>query len=190
MHGRIRLLDQIRYGFSEERLFVRVDVFEGVFARLKDAEFRLTFRCEEELRVVVRMEDGKLSGYLVESKDFCLLGPDEMVMVACGRILEVSIARKLLRLKGSSHFRWWSRCGKAACPWICCPKRIGSKCSSAPTITPGRWSSRFLALLGNNWIGWLGRFSQPHSPRTTTHLLRWGGSLPAASSGVCRCGRR
>jgi alpha-amylase/alpha-mannosidase (GH57 family) len=104
MHGRIRLLDQIRYGFSEERFFVRVDVFEGVFARLKDAEFRLTFRCEEELRVVVRMEDGKLSGYLVESKDFCLLGPDEMVMVACGRILEVSIARKLLRLKGQQSF--------------------------------------------------------------------------------------
>jgi alpha-amylase/alpha-mannosidase (GH57 family) len=104
MHGRIRLLDQIRYGFSEERFFVRVDVFEGVFARLKDAEFRLTFRCEEELRVVVRMEDGKLSGYLVESKDFCLLGPDEMVVVACGRILEVSMARKLLRLKGKQSF--------------------------------------------------------------------------------------
>jgi alpha-amylase/alpha-mannosidase (GH57 family) len=104
MHGRIRLLDQIRYGFSDERFFVRVDVFEGVFARLKDAEFRLTFRCEEELRVVVRMEDGKLSGYLVESKDFCLLGPDEMVVVACGRILEVSIARKLLRLKGMQSF--------------------------------------------------------------------------------------
>jgi alpha-amylase/alpha-mannosidase (GH57 family) len=104
MHGRMRLLEQIRYGFSEERFFVRVDVFEGVFARLKDAEFRLTFRCEEELRVVVRMEDGKLSGYLVESKDFCLLGPDEMVMVACGRILEVSIVRKLLRLKGLKSF--------------------------------------------------------------------------------------
>ena len=104
MHGRIRLLDQLRYGFSEERFFVRVDVFEGVFARLKDAEFRLTFRCEEELRVVVRMEDGKVSGYLVESKDFCLLGPDEMVQVAVGRILEVSIARKLLRVKGRNSF--------------------------------------------------------------------------------------
>ena len=104
MHGRIRLLEQIRYGFNEERFFVRVDVFEGVFARLRDAEFRLTFRCEEELRVVVRIEEGKLSGYLVESKDFCLLGPDEMVMVACGRILEVSIARKLLRLRGLQSF--------------------------------------------------------------------------------------
>ncbi len=104
MHGRIRLVEQIRYGFNEERFFVRVDVFEGVFARLRDAEFRLTFRCEEELRVVVRIEGGKLSGYLVESKDFCLLGPDEMVMVACGRILEVSIARKLLKLRGLQSF--------------------------------------------------------------------------------------
>ena len=104
MHGRIQLLDQIRYGFSDERFFVRVDVFEGVFARLRDAEFRLTLRSEEELRVVVRMEEGKLSGYLVESKDFCLLGPDDMVIVGCDKILEVSIARKLLRLKGRRSF--------------------------------------------------------------------------------------
>ncbi len=104
MHGRISLLDQIRYGFSEDRFFARVDVFEGVFSRLRDAEFRLTFRSEEELRVVVRMEEGKMAGYLVESKDFCLLGPDEMVIVACDRILEVSIARKLFRLKGRKSF--------------------------------------------------------------------------------------
>jgi alpha-amylase/alpha-mannosidase (GH57 family) len=104
MHGRKRLLEHIRYGFNEDRFYVRVDPFEGVFAGLHDAECRLTFRCEEELRVVVRIEEGKLSGYLVESKDFCLLGPDEMVLVGCGRILEVSIARKLLRLKGLQSF--------------------------------------------------------------------------------------
>jgi alpha-amylase/alpha-mannosidase (GH57 family) len=104
MHGRVRMLEQIRYGFNEDRFFVRIDLFAGVLTRLRDAEFRLTFRCEEEMRVVVRIEDGKLSGYLVESKDFCLLGPDEMVMVGCDRILEVSIARKLLRLRGRQSF--------------------------------------------------------------------------------------
>jgi alpha-amylase/alpha-mannosidase (GH57 family) len=104
MHGRARLLRQIRYGFDPEHFYVRVDLFEGALARLRDAEFRLTLRAEEELRVVVRVEAGKLSGYLVEGKDFCLLGPDEMVAVACDRILEISVARKLLRLRGRSSF--------------------------------------------------------------------------------------
>ena len=94
------MLHQLRYGFGDDHFYVRVDVFEGVFASLHDAEFRITLRGEEELRVVVRVEKGKLSGYLAETKDFCLLGPDEMVKVACDRILEVSIARRLLRLGG------------------------------------------------------------------------------------------
>jgi hypothetical protein len=54
--------------------------------------------------VVARIENGKLSGYLVESRDFCLLGPDEMVVVACDRILEIAMAKKLLRLRGLPSF--------------------------------------------------------------------------------------
>jgi alpha-amylase/alpha-mannosidase (GH57 family) len=104
MHGRMRMLKEIRYGFSEERFFVRVDVLDGVFAKLEDAEFRLTLRGEEELRVVMRMEHGKLCGYLVESKDFSLLGPDDMVVLACDKILEVSVAKKLVPLKGRKSF--------------------------------------------------------------------------------------
>jgi alpha-amylase/alpha-mannosidase (GH57 family) len=104
MHGRTRVLQQIRYGFSEDQFFVRLDVFPGAFARLQDAEFRVTFRGDEELRVVIRVERGKLTGYIVEAKDFCLLGPDEMVKVACDRILEISVARRLLRLRGRNSF--------------------------------------------------------------------------------------
>jgi len=40
----------------------------------------------------------------VETKDTCLWGPQEMVIAACDRILEVSVARKLLRLGQRNSF--------------------------------------------------------------------------------------
>ena len=104
MHGRTRVLQQIRYGFDDGHLFVRLDFFQGALTRLRDSEFRVTIRGEEELRVVIRVELGKMAGYIVESKDFCLLGPDQMVNVGCDRILEISIERKLLRLRGRNSF--------------------------------------------------------------------------------------
>jgi hypothetical protein len=98
MHGRLMLLHEIRYGFDEKRFHLRVDIFSETLKELHDAEFRITFRAEQELRVVVRFEGGRVSGYLVESRDLCLLGPDEVVKVAFDRILEVSVAREMLLL--------------------------------------------------------------------------------------------
>jgi len=97
MHGRVRLLRQIHYGFSATKFYVRADVFDGVLRELADGEFRLTLRGDEELRVVIHLAGGKVKDYLVEARDFCPLGPDEMVSVACDQFLEVSIARSLLR---------------------------------------------------------------------------------------------
>jgi hypothetical protein len=104
MHGRVRYLHQILYGFDTEHFYVRTDVIEGMLKDLSDGEFRLTLRSEEELRVVIRLEKGKVSGCLVETKEYCLLAPKEMVSVACDRILEVSIARQLLRLGKRTAF--------------------------------------------------------------------------------------
>jgi len=39
-----------------------------------------------------------VTGYLVESRDLCLLGPDDVVKVGFDRILEVSVAREMLLL--------------------------------------------------------------------------------------------
>jgi len=104
MHGRVHLLRQVHYGFGPDYFYVRADVFEGVLPGLSDAEFRVTIRSEDELRVVVRLTAGKIAGYMVETRDYCLLGPDEMVSVACDRILEVSISRKLFRLGRRNAF--------------------------------------------------------------------------------------
>jgi len=98
MHGKLMLLHELRYGFDQNRFHLRVDVFAEALQELRDAEFRITFRAEQELRVVVRFENGRVTGYLVESRDLCLLGPDDVVRVAFDRILEVSVAREMFFL--------------------------------------------------------------------------------------------
>ena len=92
------ILHELRYGFDEKHFYLRVDVFSEALEELRDAEFRITLRAEQELRVVVRLEEGRVSGYLVESRDLCLLGPDEVVKVACDKILEVSVAKEMFQL--------------------------------------------------------------------------------------------
>ncbi len=104
MHGKLMLLHEIRYGFDEKRFHMRVDVFSDALADMRNAEFRITLRTEQELRVVVRLEGGLVSGYLVESSDLCLLGPDEVVEVAFGRILEVSVAKEMFLLGDRKSF--------------------------------------------------------------------------------------
>jgi hypothetical protein len=53
---------------------------------------------------VVRLEEGRVTGYLVESRDMCLLGPDDVVRVACDKILEVSIAKEMFQLGERKSF--------------------------------------------------------------------------------------
>ncbi len=100
MHGRSYFLHELRYGFDEQFFYLRVDTFPEVLPRLRDCEFRVTVRVGEELRMVARVEEGRLAGCLLESKDVCILGPDELVEAAFDKILEVAIARKLLALGG------------------------------------------------------------------------------------------
>jgi len=104
MHGRVHWLQQFRYGFSAERFFIRVDLAEGALAARQDAEFRITLRGDEELRIVLHVREGKVRNQHIETKDSCLWGPQEMVLAACDRILEISVARKLLRLGTRKSF--------------------------------------------------------------------------------------
>jgi hypothetical protein len=104
MHGRVDWLRQFRYGFSAERFYIRVDLAEGALAALQDAEFRITLRGDEELRLVLQVREGKLRDQHVQTKDSCLVGPQDMVIAACDRILEVSVARKLLRVGQRNSF--------------------------------------------------------------------------------------
>jgi hypothetical protein len=117
MHGRTRMLRQLRYGFNGEQFYLCVDVFDDLFAELCDAELRVTFRSQEqgraagqesngegEVRIHIYFLEGKLAGYRVEARDFCLIGPSDVVQVACGSVLELSIARRLLRFDAPHSF--------------------------------------------------------------------------------------
>ncbi len=104
MHGRVHWLQQFRYGFSGERFFIRVDFADGKSDTLKEAEFRITLRGDEELRIVLHMRGGKVHEQRIETKDSRLVGPQDVVFAACDRILEVSVARKMLRLGKRNSF--------------------------------------------------------------------------------------
>ena len=105
MHGRIFHLRELRYGFEQDRFSVRVDLFPEALAELEDPEFRVTIGTAEELSVVVNLERGRLKEFAVEKGRLCLLNPKDLAQAAFDRILEVSVNRSELSLKGQKSLR-------------------------------------------------------------------------------------
>ena len=105
MHGRIFHLRELRYGFEQDRLSVRVDLFPEALAELEDPEFRVTIGSAEELTVVVKLARGRMQEFAVERGRVCLLNPKTVAQAAFERILEVSVDRSELSLKGQKTLR-------------------------------------------------------------------------------------
>jgi len=105
MHGRIFYLHELRYGFAEDRFYVRVDPFVEALAELEDPEFRITIGAAEEVAIVVKLDRGHLQEFAVEQKNLCLLNPKDVAEAAFERILEVSIRRDQILLKGQAKLR-------------------------------------------------------------------------------------
>jgi alpha-amylase/alpha-mannosidase (GH57 family) len=105
MHGRVFYLRELRYGFEEERFSVRVDPFSDVLGEMEDPEFHITIGGREELTVIVQIERGRLQGFALEKERMCLLNPTSIASVAFDRILEVSIQRSEINLKGQKTLR-------------------------------------------------------------------------------------
>ncbi len=101
-NGRSQVLHELHYGFSERFFYLRVDAFPGSLSGVRDFEFRITLRGSEELRLLVGIEEGNFAGYLLDTEDLCILGPHELVEVAFDKIVEVAIARRLLKLDGQT----------------------------------------------------------------------------------------
>ncbi len=102
MHGRTYYLRELRYGFGDDVLYLRVDLFPEVFGLLDDPELRITVRGAEEVSVVARLARGRLLEFAVERERLCLLNPKEVAEVAFDRMLEVGLRREALNLKGSA----------------------------------------------------------------------------------------
>ena len=96
MHGRACYLHELRYGFSEDRLYLRVDCLAGALETMREFEFHLRVKAQEDLLVVARVKDAALADITVERDNVCLLNTAGLVAIAYGSILEVSLSRELL----------------------------------------------------------------------------------------------
>jgi alpha-amylase/alpha-mannosidase (GH57 family) len=98
MHGRLYVLEEFLYGFSDNRLFLRVDPVEEALENMKEFQLRLTVWDSNETRISLRIENRKLTGVVVERAGVCLLKPKEFVEAAFDSIVEVSLAKDLFDL--------------------------------------------------------------------------------------------
>ena len=100
MQGRASVLQDLRYGFDEGFFYLRVDPGPDAYSTMRDAEFQITLRSRETLRLVVAIEAGRCTGSLLDAEDFCILGQHEFLTTAFEEILEVAMGRRLFHLAG------------------------------------------------------------------------------------------
>jgi hypothetical protein len=98
MHGRLYVLAEFLYGFSKDRLFLRVDPFSEAVESMREFQLRVTIWAAKETRITLRVENRKLTGVIVERAGICLLEPKDFVVAAYDKIIEVSIAKALFDL--------------------------------------------------------------------------------------------
>jgi len=96
MHGRTRLLHELRYGFDHENLFLRVDWLPAALGDLRECEFHLRVKGTDELVLIAQVLGGKIAGHVIERGGVCLLNESRQVRVALGSILEACIPREIL----------------------------------------------------------------------------------------------
>jgi alpha-amylase/alpha-mannosidase (GH57 family) len=100
MHGRVFLIGDFMYGFDEEHLFIRLDLLPDIAKEFTEYEVRVTVWDARELRLTVKVREQKLAGITLEQGGLCFLHPEETVAAGVGRIIEVSLERRLFELKG------------------------------------------------------------------------------------------
>ena len=100
MHGRGCAVADLRYGFAESKLFLRVDPVPEVIAEIPDFQLRITLWDSRETRITVRVEKKRFARCILEQAGVCLLHPESLVTAAYGKIIEVGMARELFDLAG------------------------------------------------------------------------------------------
>ncbi|HXQ25563.1 MAG TPA: glycoside hydrolase family 57 protein [Candidatus Acidoferrales bacterium] len=100
MHGRQFVLGDLYYGFGPEYFCMRVDPIAEAVAQMPEFQLRLTVWDSRETQIILRVDDGKLAGCVVEQGGVCLLHPETVVSAAYGKIMEVRLARAMFDLRG------------------------------------------------------------------------------------------
>jgi alpha-amylase/alpha-mannosidase (GH57 family) len=100
MHGRSRVLGDVRYGFSATHFYLRVDPVEEAIAEIPDFQLRITVWDSRETRITIRVVKGKIENCVLEQGGACMLHVDAVLQAAYGKIIEVGMARELFDLRG------------------------------------------------------------------------------------------
>jgi hypothetical protein len=98
MHGRTRILGDLRYGFGENYFYLRVDPVTEAVEKFPEFQMRITLWDRRETRITLRVKNSKIAGQVVEQSGVCLLHPEVGVEASFGKIFEVSVAREMFDL--------------------------------------------------------------------------------------------
>ncbi len=100
MHGGQNVLGDLRYGFGSANFFIRLDPLADSLRDIAQFQVRLTVWDSRETRITLSVQEGKLGDCVVEQAGLCLLHPEGLVTAACGKILEIALARSLFDVRG------------------------------------------------------------------------------------------
>ncbi|MGD0303757.1 MAG: glycoside hydrolase family 57 protein [Candidatus Acidiferrales bacterium] len=100
MHGRSRVLGDVRYGFGADHFYLRVDAVPESIAEIPDFQLRIMMWDSRETRVTIRVVKGEVVRFGLEQGGACLLHVENVLKVAYGKIIELSFARELFDLTG------------------------------------------------------------------------------------------
>ncbi len=105
MHGRQFYLHELRYGFDEQYLNIRVDAFPKTLEELDEFELHLTLQAIDMVRVVTLVRRGKVVRFHMEKKQGCPLAAPNLIAAAYAKFFEISVSKGLLCLDDCMSLR-------------------------------------------------------------------------------------
>ncbi|HEV2617521.1 MAG TPA: glycoside hydrolase family 57 protein [Candidatus Acidoferrales bacterium] len=106
MHGQIYSIGEIFYGFSSDEFYLRVDALREPFEQFGDCEFRFVIEDQSEMKILARLQNGKVASVFAERKGIVLEDVAQRITVVVGKIIEVGVAKELLLLTGQRTLRF------------------------------------------------------------------------------------
>jgi alpha-amylase/alpha-mannosidase (GH57 family) len=95
MHGQSYFLDELQYGFSAEKIYVRIDLLPEAVSRLEEYELRCVIHDRGELKLILRVLSGKLAGFALERDGREFPYRPGQASAELDKIVELGIARDL-----------------------------------------------------------------------------------------------